>query len=155
MTDGRWSRYRFNDDWWVGAPPGAVYAVLERPEDYPRWWREIRHVVRTGPDTGLARFRSFLPFSLRVGVRAGRRDPAAGLIEVLLSGDLDGWVRWTISPSGTGSAVRYEQDTALRKPLLRHLSLPARPVFAANHALMMRSGRRGLRAWLGVHLDDG
>jgi hypothetical protein len=92
---------------------------------------------------------------LRITVRTARLDPGAGVLEIALSGDLDGRLRWTLAPAGNGGTrARYEQDTALRRrvpPGLRHL---ARPAFAANHALMMRAGRRGLRAWLGVHLDD-
>ncbi|MDT0345579.1 SRPBCC family protein [Streptomyces litchfieldiae] len=155
MKDSRASRFRFHGDWEVAAPPPAVYAVLNRPEDYPRWWPQVREVVRTGPDTGHCRFRSFLPFDLHVTVRATRREPAAGVLEIALSGDLDGWLRWTLIPLEGGTRVRHEQDTALRKPLLRRLAPVARPAFAANHAVMMRAGHRGLRAWLGVHLDDG
>ncbi len=39
----------------------------------------------------------------------------------------------------------------MRKPLLRRLAVPGRPLFRANHRLMMRAGRRGLAA----HLDGG
>ncbi|MDT0308811.1 SRPBCC family protein [Streptomyces sp. DSM 44917] len=159
MTDGAERRFRFRSDWRIPAPAAAVFAVLENVEDYPAWWPQVREVIRDGPDSGRCRFRSFLPFELRVTATAARRDPAAGLLEVVLAGDLDGRVRWLLRPRPGGTAVRYEQDTALRKPGLRRLARPARPLLIANHALMMRAGRRGLRARLGVragsHLDEG
>jgi hypothetical protein len=152
MTGGPGNRYRFRSDWWDPSPPPAVYAVLARGEDYPRWWPQIREAVPTGPGTGRCRFRSVLPFELSVTVRAGRDDPDAGVLQAELTGDLVGWVRWTLSPAARGGTrVTYEQDTELRhpllrRPLLRRLAWAARPVLRANHALMMRAGRRGLRA---------
>jgi polyketide cyclase/dehydrase/lipid transport protein len=153
MRDGGMSRYRFRSDWWVDAPPHVVYAVLERGEEYPRWWPQIREAVVTGPDTGECRFRSLLPFELRVTVRATRHEPAAGVLEAALGGDLDGWIRWSLTSRGRGTRVRYEQDTELRRPLLRRISWVARPALLANHALMMRSGRSGLRAAAGSSAD--
>ncbi len=154
MTDTKRYRFRFHGDWLVAAPSSAVYAALACPEDYPRWWPQVREVVRTGPDTGTCRLRSVLPFELRVTVVATTRDPGAGVLELALGGDLAGRLRWTLSPWRGGTRAHYEQDTELRRPFLRRLIRPARPVLTANHAAMMRAGRRGLRAWLGVHLDE-
>ncbi|MZG12219.1 polyketide cyclase, partial [Streptomyces sp. SID5914] len=84
-------------------------------------------------------------------VREGRRDPAAGVLEVAMSGDMEGWARWTVAPRGPATLVRYDQEVVVRKPLLRRLAVPGRPLFRANHRLMMRAGRRGLAA----HLANG
>jgi hypothetical protein len=140
------ARYRFRCQWTVAAPPAAVLAVLARGAEYPRWWPQIREAVPDGPDAAQCRFRSLLPFDLRVRVETGRRDQAAGVLDARLSGDLRGWARWTVTADGAGSRVRYEQDTDLRPLPLRLLSPVARPLFRANHALMMRSARRGLAA---------
>lgn len=144
-------RYRFRSQWWDPSPPPAVHTVLARGEDYPRWWPQIREVTRTGPDSGRCRFRSVLPLELSVTVHAARDDTDAGVLRVALGGDLDGWVRWTLTPDRGGTRVRYEQDTELRhrlarRALSRRLWFVIRPLLRANHALMMRSGRRGLRA---------
>ncbi|GGZ62527.1 polyketide cyclase [Streptomyces inusitatus] len=146
-----WCHYRFRTVWELPAAPAAVFAALERAEDYPLWWPQVREVAPLGPDSGTARFRSFLPYELRVTVRALRHDPAAGVLEIALSGDLAGWARWTLSAHGTGTRVLYEQETEVDRPLLRLLALPGRPLFRANHALMMRAGRRGLDARLRGH----
>ena len=61
-----------------------------------------------------------------------------------MSGDIEGWARWTVTPHGGGSLARYEQVVDVNKPLLRRFAVPGRPIFRANHWLMMRAGRRGL-----------
>ncbi|MFD3336490.1 SRPBCC family protein [Streptomyces sp. NPDC058700] len=139
-----WCRYRFRSVWRLAAPPDAVYGVLERPEEYPRWWPQVREVVRVDDTTGTARFRSLLPYEIAVTVRALRGDPAARVLEIALGGDLDGRVRWTVTPEGPGTRVVYEQEVEVRARLLRTLAVPGRPLFRLNHALMMRGGRRGL-----------
>ncbi|MFF3318394.1 SRPBCC family protein [Streptomyces sp. NPDC003035] len=144
-----WSRYRFRSVWQLAAPPAAVYAVLERGEDYPQWWPQVREVVPVDDRTGTARFRSFLPYDLLVTVETRRSDPVAGVLEASLRGDLEGWARWTLTPRGTGTHALYEQEVEVTSPLMRRLAIPGRPVFRANHALMMRAGRRGLAARLG------
>ncbi|WP_225799517.1 SRPBCC family protein [Streptomyces sp. NK15101] len=143
-------RYRFRCVWRLAAPPDAVYAVLRRAEEYPRWWPQVREVVPLDDTTGTARFRSLLPYDLLVTVRALRHDPAAGVLEIGLGGDLEGWARWTLTADGAGTRALYEQEVEVRARLLRLLAVPGRPVFRANHALMMRGGRRGLAALLGA-----
>ncbi|MEV6952106.1 SRPBCC family protein [Streptomyces sp. NPDC051183] len=162
----RWTRYRFRSVWDLDAPAARVYAVLERPEEYPRWWPQIRGVLppsagRDGPadpGSGSALIRSALPITLHVTATELLRDPARGVLEVALHGDLDGWARWTVRPrAGRAGAAAwprtralYEQEVEVRRPLMRWLALPGRPVFRLNHALMMRAGRRGLAARLGA-----
>ncbi|MEU3688675.1 SRPBCC family protein [Streptomyces narbonensis] len=143
-----WCRYRFRSVWRLAAPPDAVYAVLERAEEYPRWWPQVREVVPLDDTTGTARFRSLLPYELVVTARPLRSDPVARILEVGLGGDLEGWVRWTLTAEGTGTRAVYEQEVEVRARLLRVLAVLGRPVFRANHALMMRGGRRGLAAHL-------
>ncbi|MGW0335226.1 SRPBCC family protein [Streptomyces sp. NPDC003011] len=143
-----WTHYRFRSLWPLPAPPAAVYEALERVEDYPRWWRQVREVNRIDGTTGVVRIRSLLPYDMTFTAREVRRDPAAGVLEVALTGDIDGWARWTVTPDGTGSTARYEQVVDVSKPLLRRFAVPGRPVFRANHWLMMRSGRRGLAGHL-------
>ncbi|WP_156721517.1 SRPBCC family protein [Streptomyces apocyni] len=143
-----WCRYRFRSVWELAAEPDAVYAALERAEDYPNWWPQVREVTSLDELSGTARFRSLLPYDLVVTAREKRRDPAAGVLEIAMTGDLDGWARWTVTADSGGTRVLYEQEVEVRKPLMRRLALLARPVFLLNHALMMRGGRRGLRQLL-------
>ncbi|MGW8890090.1 SRPBCC family protein [Streptomyces sp. NPDC055749] len=143
-----WSHYRFTSVWDVPAPPDSVYAALERAEDYPQWWPQVRSVTAIDGTSGTARFRSFLPYELVVTARQIRRDPGARILEVTMTGDLEGWARWTVAPRAAGSRATYQQEVVVRRALMRRLAVPGRLVFRANHALMMRSGRRGLTARL-------
>ncbi|MDT0545297.1 MULTISPECIES: SRPBCC family protein [Streptomyces] len=143
-----WCRYRFRSHWDLDAPPAAVYRLLAAGDDYPGWWPQVREAVRSDERTGTARFRSMIPYDLVITVREARQDPAAGVLEMTFSGDLEGWARWTVTARGSGARARFEQDVVVRKPLLRLFALPGRPLFRLNHALMMRGGRRGLRARL-------
>ncbi|MGW2183461.1 SRPBCC family protein [Streptomyces sp. NPDC001732] len=143
-----WSHYRFLSIWDLPGPPDTVYEILGRADDYPRWWPQFREVASLDATTGTARIRSFLPYDLVMTVRESRRDPRARVVEATLGGDLEGWARWIVTPYGGGSRVVYEQEVEVRKRLMRLLAVPGRPLFRANHALMMRAGRRGLTAWL-------
>lgn len=143
-----WCRYRFRSIWDLPAAPDDVYRALSRAEDYPHWWPQVREVRADDEVSGTARFRSVLPYDLFVTVRARHRDPVRGVLEIGLSGDLEGWSRWTVRTGGRGTRAFYEQEVVVRKPLMRRLAVPCRPLFRANHALMMRGGRRGLEAHL-------
>jgi len=139
-----WSHYRFRTKWDLDAAPDAVYRVLERPDHYPDWWPQVREVRQTGDTTGVLRFRSFLPYDLVVNARSTRHDPELRILEVAMTGDLEGWVRWTIAPGSPGTRLLFEQEVVVRKALMRRFAVPCRPIFVANHALMMRGGRQGL-----------
>ncbi|MCX5371209.1 SRPBCC family protein [Streptomyces sp. NBC_00015] len=143
-----WTRYRFRSLWALPAPPARVYDALERAEDYPRWWRQVREVNQVDTATGVIRVRSLLPYDLTFTAREVRRDAAAGVLEIAMTGDIDGWARWTVTAAGSGTLARYEQVVQVNKPLLRRFAVPGRPVFRLNHRLMMRAGRRGLAAYL-------
>ncbi|HEY5833625.1 SRPBCC family protein [Streptomyces sp.] len=145
-----WSHYRFRSAWHLDAEPDAVYRVLERPDHYPLWWPQVREVRQTGETSGILRFRSMLPYDLIVTARSTRHDPGNRVLEVAMTGDLEGWVRWTIRAGdrATGTRLEFEQEVVVRKLLMRLLSVPGRPFFIVNHALMMRAGRLGLLARL-------
>ncbi|WP_030606920.1 SRPBCC family protein [Streptomyces fulvoviolaceus] len=143
-----WTRYRFRSSWALHASPATVYDVLEQAEDYPRWWPAVREVNRLDDTTGVIRIRAVLPYDLTFTAREVRRDPVAGVLEIAMTGDLEGWARWTVTGDGAGCLARYDQVVVVNKPLLRRFAVPGRPVFRANHWLMMRAGRRGLAAYL-------
>ncbi|MGH3312234.1 MAG: SRPBCC family protein [Streptomyces sp.] len=147
-------RFHFRSVWVLAAAPAEVYAALERAGDYPSWWPQVREVRGLDERSGTARIRSVLPYDLRITGSATRHDQAAGVLEMEITGDVAGWARWTVTPYGTGTRALYEQRVEVRKPSMRRLAWPGRPLFRANHALMMRAGRRGLRRWLERGLDE-
>ncbi|MFJ9410109.1 SRPBCC family protein [Streptomyces sp. NPDC101393] len=144
----RLHRYRFRSEWLLDAQPAVVYAVLERLDAYPRWWPQVREAASIDEHSATVRVRSLLPYALTVVVSERVHDPGAGVLETELSGDMAGWARWTVRPGSGGTRAVFEQQVEVSKPLLRRLVLLGRPLFLANHRLMMRAGRRGLAAWL-------
>ncbi|WAU86269.1 SRPBCC family protein [Streptomyces sp. Qhu-G9] len=143
-----WTHYRFRSLWNLAAPLTDVYDALADAERYPRWWPQVREVTPLDELSGVVRIRSALPYDLVFTAREMRRDRAAGVLEIAMTGDVDGWARWTLATDGPGTRARYDQEVRVTKPLLRRLAVPGRAVFRANHALMMRAGRRGLAAYL-------
>jgi hypothetical protein len=140
-----WCHYRFRSVWTLDAAPADVYPVREGVADYPRWWPQVREVTRVDDRTGTARFRSLLPYDLVVTARETRRDPVAGVLEIAMAGDLEGWARWTVGANEGRTRAVFEQDVLVNRPLMRAFAMLCRPLFRANHALMMRGGCRGLR----------
>jgi len=146
------SLYRFRSTWHVSAAPDDVYAVLERLPDYPLWWPQVRRVTPLGNDTYELVCRSSLPYELRFTTQQSVRDPVDRVLEASMSGDLDGFSRWTISNAAHGTSATFDEEVVATKALLRRLELVARPAFKANHTRMMRDGERGLRTYLaGYH----
>ncbi|GGS03002.1 polyketide cyclase [Streptomyces aureoverticillatus] len=143
-----WCHYRFRSVWNLPAAPEAVFAVLEQAQDYPRWWPQVRAVTPLGERDGTARLRSLLPYDLLITAEERRHDPDRGILEIAMTGDLEGWARWTLTATEGGTRARFDQEVDVRKPLMRRLAVPGRPLFLLNHALMMRAGRRGLVAHL-------
>jgi len=150
-----WTYYRFRSLWVLDAPLDDVYGALADPEGYPRWWPQVREVTPVDGHSGVLRIRSVLPYDLVLTAREVRRDRAAGVLEIAMTGDVDGWARWTLVPDGSGTRARYDQEVHVTKPSLRRLAVPGRAAFRANHALMMRAGRRGLAAHLRGRGDRG
>lgn len=148
--------YRFRSVWHLDASPREVYTALEILDDYPSWWPEIVRADRLDDEVYDMTARSTLPYELRFTTRRRRRDPGAGVLEAELAGDLGGFSRWTIAAPETtigaadqvGTVAVFDEEVTANEALLRRLAYVARPAFRANHAVMMRNGRRGLIAYL-------
>lgn len=140
--------YRFRSEWHVEHEPVDVYRALEAFEEYPQWWREVRDVRRAGAERYEVFVRALLPYDLRFDATATQRDLGAGLLEIGMTGDLEGFSRWSLNPHGAGTRLTFDEEVIARKPLLRRMAAVARPVFRANHAVMMRNCRSGLDSYL-------
>jgi hypothetical protein len=139
--------YSFHHTWRIPADPETVYEILAALDDYPLWWPGVRRAEPLDTGRCALTIRSVLPFDLRFVACHGRCDPVAGVLEAELSGDLVGFSRWTVVPQEGGAAAVFEERVLARRGPVARLSF-ARPVLRANHALMMRRGERGLRAWV-------
>ena len=136
--------YRFENHWRLPLERSRLFEVLADVESYPTWWPQVRAVARVDADTAHVVARSLLPYSLDLVLTRAVEDPDTGVLEARIGGELDGWSRWTLHETGGHTAVRYEQEVVTPGALMRAASQVARPALVANHAWMMRGGRRGL-----------
>lgn len=137
--------YAFAQSWEVAAPVDRVAEILVDLEHYPAWWSQVVAVAKIGPDTAWVRCRSALPYTLDLVLDAVTR--TAPVVEVAISGDLEGFARFTLTPVSGGSRLDFEQEVTVTG-LLGMLSGIARPVLTWNHDRMMAGCQEGLRARL-------
>jgi hypothetical protein len=146
------THYVFQSRWLLDSSPEDCYEVLYDVESYPRWWPEIKEVHMLDKDRACYRVRSFLPYYLDFESSRSREDKGAGVLEANLTGDLEGFSRWTISKSSTGSVLVFDEEVVTTKRIMNILAPMARPIFKANHEFMMRHGEAGLRTFMaGTH----
>ncbi len=141
--------YRFRDLWSVRATTARVFDALVDLANYPSWWPDIREVTQVDDDTAEVICRSVLPYALTFRLHRAVQDLDNGLVRVDMTGDLEGYVQGVIvEHRAAGALLAISQRVVVTKPLLRALAPVARPLFRANHALMMWRGQRGFRAYL-------
>jgi hypothetical protein len=142
------NHYLFQSIWVIHATPADVYAVLHDVGSYSMWWPEIKRVERVNEDRFSLRVRSVLPYYLDFESTRVREDKPSGVLEARLSGDLDGYSRWTIEASGGVTRAVFDEEVDTHKRSLNLLAPLARPAFKANHTFMMRHGQAGLRTFV-------
>jgi len=142
------NHYRFRSVWSVDCLPSDAFEVLADLGSYPLWWPEVRRAVQIGEQRAELHCRSFLPYELVFEASHHTRDAEKLVLVANLEGDLTGTVGWRIEPRGKGARLLYEQEVTVDKPLLRTLGPLLRPALVANHELMMRHGKRGLRTYI-------
>ena len=140
----RWpaAEYEFRGIWSVPAPLEAVREAVVDLERYPEWWPQIRAVVKLGPDDARVLCRATLPDTLDLELHAVSREGT--VLEVEVSGDLDGSVRWQLSPEPAGTGMEFEQRVRVTG-LLALVSYVARPLLRWNHHRMMLGCIAGLK----------
>jgi len=137
--------YVFRDSWHVPARPEDVHATLLDVERYVEWWPQVVAVGYLGPTEGLVLCRSTLPYVLELVMREVCRDPDR--LEVAVSGDLEGTVRFGLSAEGSGTRLSLHQEVEVRG-FLALASRLGRPLLTWNHDRMMRGCVDGLTARL-------
>ncbi|EPH42183.1 SRPBCC family protein [Streptomyces aurantiacus] len=153
----------FTGRWRAPLPAEALYAKLADIGSYPTWWPSFRSVRQTAERECEVVIRSFLPYELTFRLTPVVEDPAAGVLEAALDGDIAGSVRWRVTPaaphaSGTprsggehpSCVAHFTEHVTVRKPALRRWMPLARPVFHLNHAVAMRAGLRAVESAAGA-----
>jgi polyketide cyclase/dehydrase/lipid transport protein len=137
--------FSFEERWWLPAPPDAVRDVLVDLERYPEWWPQVVAVASLGPDDARVLCRSVLPYTLDLVMHAVSRE--LPVLEVALSGHLQGRVRWRLSRESGGTGLDLRQQVSIHGPVAP-LATVLGPVARWNHRRMMAGGHAGLRARL-------
>ena len=142
------NHYRFHSEWTVPSAYEKTYGVLKDLRTYPEWWPEVKSVIPIDQDRAAVLIMGLLPYSLEFLMEKEVDDPDKGILQASLSGDLDGFSSWEIRNSDHGCRLIYDQEVEVTKRLLQVFAPIARPLFKANHSLMMLRGERGLRSYL-------
>jgi Polyketide cyclase / dehydrase and lipid transport len=153
LPRGLWNYY-FCEEWRVAASIERAWTAIRDLEAYPRWWREFVEVKRLNEIPGVGaqvavHAKAALPyhmyFTLETVVEERPR-----LAVVAVRGDLNGEMRWRLETEGSGTRLIFDESVRTGKLLLNVFAPLFKPLFAWNHRVMMASGERGLRAYLGA-----
>lgn len=126
----------------------TVFDALADLPSYPKWWREVRAVDPVDEQNAAVVARSLLPYALRFTLTRHTEDRDSGVLQVRIDGDIVGWARLTLHAGQASCMLLYEQQVTVTHRALRVVAPFARPVMRWNHWLMMRSGERGLGAYV-------
>jgi hypothetical protein len=140
--------YWFRSEWSLRAATGRVFDALVDLSSWPRWWPDVRTVREIDDETAEMTCRATLPYALTFRLRRAVQDERSGRLRVDMTGDLEGYTEGLVVRQDAGARLAIDQRVVVTKPLLRVFAPVARPLFKVNHALMMRRGQLGLRAYL-------
>lgn len=149
------SKHSFNlgSEWRIAASPDMVFALLDKPLEWPSWWSYL-HSVESLQGERNFRFtwKTRLPYRLRMDVRTVAEERPRLLLGEA-SGDVYGIGRWELDAVPFGTRVRYFWQVNLDKSWMRWLAPLLAPVFAWNHHAVMRAGAEGMARRLGAPLS--
>jgi uncharacterized protein YndB with AHSA1/START domain/quercetin dioxygenase-like cupin family protein len=145
------NEYLFVDEWDVAAPPHAVFAALADARTYPSWWTPVYIDVEAEGPPALGKesrqhFKGRLPYHLHTRSRITRLEPPH-VVQGDVDGDLRGRGTWTLTPTATGTHVRFDWRVFADRPLLRALTPVLRPAFRWNHAWAIARAIEGLEPY--------
>jgi hypothetical protein len=142
-------RFRFVDEWQIGAAPEVVWPVLTHLETWPQWWPSVRRVTAVSggaPDGGSwweFRFRTRLPYDMGF-VAEVVRDELQRTGEARVAGRVLGEAAWRVDAVDGGAKVSFAWEVRPQVAWMRLVAPLARPVFSWNHRSLMAEGAFGL-----------
>lgn len=143
--------YVFVDEWDVAAPPEAVFAAIADARTYPEWWRPVYLDVDADGPAELGKesrqhFKGRLPYHLHTRSRVVALD-APRTVTADVDGDLRGRGTWTLTPTATGTHVRFDWQVHADRRLLKALTPVLRPLFRWNHNWAIARAMEGLEPY--------
>jgi uncharacterized protein YndB with AHSA1/START domain len=132
------------------ADPDALWARLDRVEDYRMWWPWLRQFeaqqLKTG-ETWACLIKPPVPWSSRMAVEITEAVPSS-LIAARVTGEVTGEAQLDIQPSDAGSEVRIRTRLAPASAVLRAAAYLAAPLSRFGHDWVLDTGSRQFRAHL-------
>jgi quercetin dioxygenase-like cupin family protein/uncharacterized protein YndB with AHSA1/START domain len=143
--------YVFVDEWDVAASPESVFDALADATSYPQWWRPVYVDVNAdGPPqigtTSMQHFKGRLPYHLHTRSRITEFDPPR-TVAAEVDGDLRGRGVWTLTPTASGTHVRFDWRVHADRKLLRLLTPVLRPALRSNHNWAIARAIEGLEPY--------
>ena len=150
-TAGLMRPYVFVDEWDVAAPPEAVFAAIADARTYPEWWRPVYLDVDADGPAELGKesrqhFKGRLPYHVRTRSRVVALE-APRTVTAEVDGDLRGRGTWTLTPTSTGTNVRFDWQVHADRRLLKALTPVLRPVLRWNHNWAIARAMEGLEPY--------
>jgi hypothetical protein len=135
--------FHFDRTWAFDLGPEALWELVHRTEDFPRWWSWLREFDAPGLHVGARAecvIQAPLPYALRLQIEVERTEKPS-IVETYVRGDLDGPARLEITPLGReGSTARLVWDLVVHDGVLRNVARVARPVMVWAHDHVVRMG---------------
>jgi hypothetical protein len=151
--------------WHLDCGIEPAWQRISQVRDWPKWWPNVR-AVHVGGDAQSAEgcgapragsrasieWKTPLGYGLRLRVTT-TRVAAPFELEGVADGDLEGHGLWMLEPRRAGGVlITYRWDVHLNRTWM-HLTAPLlRPLFARNHASVMREGARAMAKAIGCKL---
>jgi uncharacterized protein YndB with AHSA1/START domain/quercetin dioxygenase-like cupin family protein len=143
--------YVFVDEWDVAAPQQAVFDAIADARTYPQWWRPVYLDVDADGPAELGKesrqhFKGRLPYHLHTSSTVTAID-APNTVTAEVEGDLRGTGTWTLTPTATGTHVRFDWQVHADRKLLKLLTPVLRPLFRWNHNWAIARAMEGLEPY--------
>lgn len=152
--------YRLTATWRIAAPQQRVFDAICDSLTWPTWWPGSTSVVQIAPgdECGIDCkrqyiWKSHLPYRLMFLARTTRVE-APSLIEAVVSGDVEGIGRWSLSREGDMTTVHHEWHVRTTKQWMNLTAPFIRSVFIMNHHALMKRGAVGMARLLDSPLID-
>ncbi|HVM40759.1 MAG TPA: SRPBCC family protein [Acidimicrobiia bacterium] len=149
--------FRFDREFAFPAPREQVWEVLQRTEEYRRWWGWLRQFdvggdggLRDGEETlapgteARCEIRGPLPYALHFEVVVEDVVPAERVV-TRVRGDLLGPARLELADAPEGCTARLAWEVEICNPALRGAALVARPVMEWGHDQVVNRGLHQFR----------
>src|ERR1043165_7860637 len=108
--------YHFEDHWFIPKPIDEVYAVLDKPLEYPKWWHDVYlSAEKVGESRVAVVAKGRLPYKLRFTIETVKRVKPT-LIEFKASGDFrTDASRWILKERGGQTEVILDWNPIVEK----------------------------------------